>query len=327
MRSTASATAAPWLAPARPPSSAARRPVPKSTSAFVGAATAEEGLLFAVEGTIPRARAASDDRDLSVEATIIDAAEIASPPADRDPLRGLRRAAAAHAAAAGSGAGEDAVSALAEALADALEATGARVVVRSPAAAVGGAPARAGVRGAAAEAFVLRGRFIVVKGRGDGREDGVIIDPAFREVFRTAPATPGYARLVESLPATFVGDASALRRLVALVAAQAARSYEAQGLSLPPWRRYSALIARWLPPARRYTDTPVTPPSSPLARMGSDEAAALAFATAGAAAAGALARLAAAVPRAGGAPDGAPAPARIVRGFDLPAGAAPAVAY
>lgn len=156
---------------------------------------------------------------------------------------------------------------------------------------------------------------------------GIIVDPSFREAFRIAPATPGYARLVEALPETYIGDACTLRRLVALVTAQAARSYEAQGLTQPPWRRFSAMMARWAPPRARYTDTVVTPPSSPLKRMGSEDAARLAFATADAAARGAVARLAGAglgarvrVPAEAAAP-----PARVVRGFDLPA-APPAVA-
>lgn len=157
---------------------------------------------------------------------------------------------------------------------------------------------------------------------------GIIVDPSFRDCFRIAPATPGYQRLVAALPEAFVGDACALRRLVALITAQASRSYEFQGLTPPPWRRYSAMIARWLPPrgsgaAGRYRDTPVSPPSSPLKRLGSEEAAALAVETAREAARGALARLAAAVPaavpavRVRGAVAAAAPPARVVRGFDL----------
>jgi hypothetical protein len=143
------------------------------------------------------------------------------------------------------------------------------------------------------------------------------VDPSFREAFRVAPATPGYERLVDSLPETFVGDACTLRRLVALITAQAARSYEARGLTQPPWRRFSAMMARWVPPRARYTDTLVTPPSSPLKRMNSTDAAALAFATADEAACGALARLARIAP--GAVATAFAAPARVVRGFDLPA--------
>jgi hypothetical protein len=196
------------------------------------------------------------------------------------------------------------------------------------------------------------------------------VDPAFRETFRAAPATPGYDRLVDALPAAFVGDPHTLRRIVALVTAQAARSYEAQvswaarssppsrgarrprgpvrpppclgplapsptpprltpprltrpppprapaptqGLTTPPWRRYSAMMARWVPPRSRYTDTPVTPPASPLKRLDSGQAVALALAEAGAAARGAAQRLSRA-----GAGAGAPEPARVVRGFELP---------
>jgi hypothetical protein len=344
----------------------------------------------------PRARLPAADRDLLVEATIIDIREITAPP-PRDPLRGLRRAVSMHAAAAAAAAAAatppspsppssvassprsatnddmnfsndglftanfndshraaaDPVSDLAEALAEVLEGTGARVAVRSP---HGGARGAAG-RAAGPDAFVLRGRFVVIKGPADDGDEGeraamalclhdaihitpplphpsiprgpntnhsplhphphnpiltptgIIVDPSFRETFRIAPATPGYARLVEALPDTFIGAPAALRRLVALVTAQAARSYAARGLTPPPWRRYGAMVARWAPPRARYTDTPVSPPASPLARLGSGQAAALARAAAGAAASGAFARLAAAA---------APAPpARVVRGFEV----------
>jgi uncharacterized protein (TIGR01615 family) len=307
-----------------------------------GAAEDEaDGLLFSLEGAPAGAgsdgpaSAGSAARDLLVEATIIDVADImAGPPSGRDPLRGLRRAVSAHATASetagerrasGASFSVDPLSDLAEALAELLEGTGASVAVRAPHGAARAAAASPRAAAAAADAFVLRGRFIVIRGAGaegggrSGGDDGIIVDPGFREAFRVAPATPGYQRLVESLPATFVGDAGALRRLVALVTAQAARSYEAQGRSIPPWRRYSAMMARWLPPRARYTDTPVSPPGSPLARMGSEEASALAAATANAAARGAFARLA---PHSDGLAAAAAAPARVVRGFDLPAVAA-----
>lgn len=59
--------------------------------------------------------------------------------------------------------GIDQVTELAEALAELLDETGARVAVRTPQGAAPPAPAGARRGG---EAFVLRGRFIVVKGRG-----------------------------------------------------------------------------------------------------------------------------------------------------------------
>lgn len=284
--------------------------------------------MFKLEHEGAGAPASGHGRDLSVEATIIDIQEITAPSTDRDPLRGLRRAVAAHsssppsAASPLAAAASDPVGDLAEALAEVLEGTRARVVVRTPHEAAAAGP----TKGRAAESFVLRGRSIVIK--GPGREDeGVIIDPLFREAFRIAPATPGYQRLVEALPETFVGDTCALRRLVALVTAQAARSYEMQGLTQPPWRRYSAMMARWLPHRARYTDTVISPPASPLKRLDSDEAAALAFATAQDAVRGAFARLAAVAapldPAAVRGTCGAAAPpARVVVGFDLPAAAA-----
>lgn len=87
------------------------------------------------------------------------------------------------------------------------------------------------------------------------------------------------------------------------------------------------MLQRWLSPSARYQDTIVTPPASPLARLASDDAAALALATARDAVEGALWRLAAAQAPlqrrvmfrgAGGAVVSADAaPARVVRGFDV----------
>lgn len=54
------------------------------------------------------------------------------------------------------------------------------------------------------------------------------MDPSFRDLFRIAPATAGYDRVVDSLPRVFIGAAGALRRVVALMAAQAERSYTSQ---------------------------------------------------------------------------------------------------
>ena len=340
---------------------------PPPTSAFVDA-DGDNDNMFDLElpptsaAAAPRpGGAAAAARDLSIEAAIIDVDEIANPRAEADPLRGLRRAVGAHRRAAAAAAPGDAgVDALAAALAELLDGTGARVIVRAPAApakptaATGAAAAKTAAAPRAASpaaAFVLRGRFIVVQGPAVGADpaggaaEAVYVDPSFRDVFRVAQPTPGYARLVEALPEVFVGAAADLRRLVALAAAQAARAHEACGLPLPPWRRASALLARWgLAPrggardgasgaaaAARFEDEVVTPPTSPLARLGSREAADLAHATVREAARGAFARLAAATGHAAGAaaarpPAAARAPARVGRGFELPPVAAAALA-
>ncbi|KAI8476575.1 MAG: hypothetical protein J3K34DRAFT_455683 [Monoraphidium minutum] len=245
----------------------------------------------------------------------------------------------------GGGGGADGLCELAAALADVLEGAGVQVAVRAPqqppcrhggagggagcyvcagdAAAAAAAAARGGGR-PRKSSFVLRGRFIVIKPlhAAAAGDDGFIIDPCFRGAFQIAPASPGYARVLAALPEAFVGEAAALRRLVALMAAQAERSYAHQGLTPPPWRSHAALLARWFPP--EFTDTPATPPPSLLVRLSSDDAARLAAAAAGAAAAAAAARLAGAAgagraPRAPapGAPVLAPLPIRVVRGFDI----------
>jgi hypothetical protein len=139
-------------------------------------------------------------RDLAIEATIIDIKEAiedpAAPPAGRRALRALRRTVdellpprqqqQPQQPQLGDGLDE-----LAEDLAELLEGAGARVAVRSPSqhdrssAAAGGAAAAADAAAAAAlppaarvgrgvgkQSFVLRGRFIVVKGDSSGDAEG-----------------------------------------------------------------------------------------------------------------------------------------------------------
>jgi uncharacterized protein (TIGR01615 family) len=46
----------------------------------------------------------------------------------------------------------------------------------------------------------------------------------------------------------FVGTAEQLQALVMHLAREMATSFTAMGLTLPPWRRCSALLTKWLPP-------------------------------------------------------------------------------
>ncbi|WIA41884.1 hypothetical protein OEZ86_009207 [Tetradesmus obliquus] len=84
----------------------------------------------------------------------------------------------------------------------------------------------------------------------------IIVDPFFTDAFIQQPATPTYSQLLSQLPRAFVGTAVELRRVVALLTQQSMRAYASKGAACPPWRRFDAMLARWLP--KRFTDEPIS---------------------------------------------------------------------
>jgi len=84
----------------------------------------------------------------------------------------------------------------------------------------------------------------------------ILVDPFFLDAFQQQPSTPTYDKLLASLPRAFVGTAPELKQLVALLTAQSIRAYAHNGTSVPPWRRFDAMVARWLP--KSFTDEEVT---------------------------------------------------------------------
>jgi len=57
------------------------------------------------------------------------------------------------------------------------------------------------------------------------------------------------------VPEAFVGPPGRCAELVRLLAQEMAEDFAARGRPLPPWRRVTALLERFLP--RRYADAPV----------------------------------------------------------------------
>lgn len=70
--------------------------------------------------------------------------------------------------------------------------------------------------------------------------------------------TPAYTALLSLLPDEYVGTASRLKPLVQCVCGEMAASFEARGLTLPPWRSAQAMTSKWLP--QRSKDTAIVGP-------------------------------------------------------------------
>jgi uncharacterized protein (TIGR01615 family) len=102
----------------------------------------------------------------------------------------------------------------------------------------------------------LRHEFLTVLGEGDYRDVPYIVDPAFKEQFEIPSPTPSYTALLDLLPAEFVGTSSRLVPLVQNLCAEMVASFEANALTLPPWRRAQSMLTKWLPSRSR--DVPVS---------------------------------------------------------------------
>ncbi|KAG2491065.1 hypothetical protein HYH03_010510 [Edaphochlamys debaryana] len=73
----------------------------------------------------------------------------------------------------------------------------------------------------------------------------VLIETCLRELFRAAPSTPEYAAAVEALPEVWVGPRCELLELAGCMCTALALNFREQGLHVPPWRRRTAVMARW----------------------------------------------------------------------------------
>lgn len=87
-----------------------------------------------------------------------------------------------------------------------------------------------------------------------------IVDIDFKSQFMIARPTAQYARVLQSLPAIFVGRGDDLKRILRLVCDAARISLRSRGLTLPPWRKNRYMQTRWLGSYKRTTNLM---PSSP----------------------------------------------------------------
>lgn len=97
----------------------------------------------------------------------------------------------------------------------------------------------------------LRHEFLTVLGEGDYKDVPYIVDPAFKEQFEIPSPSASYAALLDLLPTEFVGTSSRLVPLVQNLCAEMVASFEANGLTLPPWRRSQSMLTKWLPSRSR----------------------------------------------------------------------------
>ncbi|ESQ49298.1 hypothetical protein EUTSA_v10021229mg [Eutrema salsugineum] len=87
-----------------------------------------------------------------------------------------------------------------------------------------------------------------------------IVDFDFASHFKIARPTAQYARVLQSLPAIFVGRGEDLKRILRLVCDAARMSLKSRDLTLPPWRKNRYMQTRWLGPYKRSVNlTPSSP--------------------------------------------------------------------
>lgn len=104
--------------------------------------------------------------------------------------------------------------------------------------------------------------FLAVRGEPEGSGE-YIVEPHFREQFSIPHATPAYAELLACVPEEFVGESSRLVPVVEALCEAMAASFEACGLTLPPWRRTSSMLSKWLPARARDRLVPSSSGASP----------------------------------------------------------------
>lgn len=93
----------------------------------------------------------------------------------------------------------------------------------------------------------LRHEFLVVRGSGDYEGISYIVEPAFKEQFVISQPTDDYERVLEGLPAEYVGTASRLIPVVQTLCKELSLSFESRNLTVPPWRRTGSVLSKWLP--------------------------------------------------------------------------------
>ncbi|GLJ18789.1 hypothetical protein SUGI_0335460 [Cryptomeria japonica] len=79
--------------------------------------------------------------------------------------------------------------------------------------------------------------------------DRLLVDIDFRSQFEIARPTAEYSALLQMLPSCFVGRADQLRAMIKIMCDAAKISLKAEGLHLPPWRKYRYVEAKWLGPS------------------------------------------------------------------------------
>ncbi|EFJ49897.1 hypothetical protein VOLCADRAFT_89362 [Volvox carteri f. nagariensis] len=100
----------------------------------------------------------------------------------------------------------------------------------------------------------LRHAFILVRGTGEFRGMEFIVEPSLRQHFSIPHPSPEYDYVLSRTPDVFVGGSCRLVPVVQLLCALMAYSFQRQGLPLPPWRKETAMMSKWMPHPARIRD-------------------------------------------------------------------------
>lgn len=84
-----------------------------------------------------------------------------------------------------------------------------------------------------------------------GSSERLIVDIDFRSHFEIARAVDSYDRILNSLPAVYVGSLARLSQFLQVMAEAARFSLKQNSMPLPPWRSLAYLQAKWQSPYQR----------------------------------------------------------------------------
>jgi len=89
-----------------------------------------------------------------------------------------------------------------------------------------------------------------------GADSVYIVDPCFRDQFDVHRPTPGYMMLFEGIPETLVVPEERVPQVVNLLCTEMLQVFKHEGIIVPPWRKASSMITKWLP-RRSLDETPM----------------------------------------------------------------------
>jgi len=98
----------------------------------------------------------------------------------------------------------------------------------------------------------LHHSFLLVEGDPQYPDQLYVVDPNFRDQFAIARATRQYDTLLSAVPSVFVGRGKKLLPTIQLMCEEIAVAFSQQHLEVPPWRRRTSMMSKWMP--ERKTD-------------------------------------------------------------------------
>ncbi|GIL60777.1 hypothetical protein Vafri_15220 [Volvox africanus] len=89
---------------------------------------------------------------------------------------------------------------------------------------------------------------------------GYVLDPNFKDHFKSNSMSDRYRNIWEGLPPLFVGPPTKLVQLVQALCTELQASFESDCRQLPPWRAFTCNINRWMSPVFRDVPVPMRRP-------------------------------------------------------------------